>query len=74
MKWVQRIHLLDRAAVERETSRAREQVFLEAIDCFCCMVPKQPVREKLIQIIAKGNGLYCFTCVIYFLLVFGNEY
>lgn len=58
VKWVQRIHLMDRVAVERETSKAREQIFQEAVDCFCSMVPKQDIRERMTKVIGKVWGVW----------------
>lgn len=46
---------------------AREQIFLEAVDCFCCMVPKKGIREKMMHVISKGilllllNHLFVLT-------------
>ena len=53
--------MLDRSAVERETSTAREQIFMEAVDCFCCMIPKRVIREKLISVIAEGASPITLT-------------
>jgi hypothetical protein len=45
---------------------------MEAVDCFCCMIPKRDIRERLIRVIAGGIFSQCLSVVAKLFVKFGT--
>lgn len=57
LKWCDRIHHWFNDRSPKLKADTIDRIFLEAIDCFCAMIPKKPQRNAIIQQIGEALSL-----------------
>jgi len=70
LKFCERIHRIFEGRQKFVTAEVKERMFLEALDCFCAMIPKATLRQHLADAIGSALSLSPEKVFFFFFLNF----